>query len=113
LLHPYGRAIAAWIEKLVPAYEAGDVPEALALLPARTDTDWFRRLRDTAICFIDGRLRFSSTAKGAPFPSMAVYFGTHLARFTAAFSSLDDIWQRLNSSDSIDGKRINAFAAHG
>ena len=42
---PYGREVGTWIGKLVEEYDAGRVTEALALIPARVDTEWFRLLR--------------------------------------------------------------------
>jgi hypothetical protein len=36
---PYGREVGAWIGKLVDEYNAGRVTEALALIPARVDTE--------------------------------------------------------------------------
>jgi DNA N-6-adenine-methyltransferase (Dam)/Protein of unknown function (DUF3102) len=49
---PYGRQIDGWIDKLVAEYESGSVTEAIALVPARTDTAWFRRLDRFPICFV-------------------------------------------------------------
>ncbi len=45
---PYGREIGAWVEKLAHEYEAGRVTEAIALVPARVDTAWWRRLPHVA-----------------------------------------------------------------
>jgi len=89
---PYGREIANWVNYLCKEYEQGDVSEAIALLPARTDTEWFRRLRQYPRCFIWGRLRFSGNETGAPFPSMAVYLGGNISRFKEAFGSIGDIY---------------------
>lgn len=91
---PYGRPIAEWVEKLCSEYESGAVTEAIALVPARTDTEWFQRLRNAAICFIDGRLKFSGHANSAPFPSCACYLGPDIAGFVEAFGDLGDIWVR-------------------
>ena len=88
---PYGRSIGDWLGKLVKDYEDGEVTEAIALTPARTDTVWFRRLRSYPRCFIWGRLRFSD-ANSAPFPSMAVYLGSRLNRFVKAFSDIGDVY---------------------
>lgn len=91
---PYGREIVPWVEKLVCDYKAGHVTQAIALVPARVDTDWFRQFRDYAICFIDGRLKFSGHENSAPFPSAVVYLGGDIDRFYEAFSGLGDIWIR-------------------
>lgn len=94
---PYGRGIDAWIEKLCDAFEAGDIQAAIALVPARTDTQWFQRLRDYPRCFVTGRLAFNSPdgRKGSsPFPSALVYLGPNPAEFAHAFASLGDIFIR-------------------
>ena len=91
---PYGRPIAGWVEKLCGEYRAGRVSAAVALVPARTDTTWFQMLRDAAICFIDGRLKFSGHDNAAPFPSAAAYLGDNIAAFADAFGGAGDIWVR-------------------
>ena len=91
---PYGREISAWVEKLVSEYESGRTKEAIALVPARVDTDWFRLFRNCAICFIDGRLKFSGAENSAPFPSAAAYLGKNIARFAKSFGDMGDVWVR-------------------
>ena len=91
---PYGRSISAWVEKLVREHAAGNVTEAVALVPARTDTAWFANLRDCAVCFVRGRLHFSGSSSGAPFPSAVAYFGSDPRRFHSAFGDMGDIWLR-------------------
>lgn len=94
---PYGRAIEEWVEKLCAEHEAGRVTEAVALVPARTDTQWWVRLRDYPVCLVEGRLRFvGSGESGAPFPSAIFYLGPDLKRFYDAFYHLGDIWQRVD-----------------
>jgi hypothetical protein len=97
---PYGRTIDAWAEKLVTEFQAGRVTQAIALVPARTDTDWFGRLRDFARCFIRGRLQFSGHENSAPFPSCAVYLGDRLERFYLAFRLLGDIFMRVEMDEA-------------
>ena len=91
---PYGRPIVDWVEKLVAEHASGRVTEAIALVPARVDTDWFRKFRDCAVCFIDGRLKFSGHDNSAPFPSAVVYLGGRIDDFHGAFSEAGDIWVR-------------------
>jgi DNA N-6-adenine-methyltransferase (Dam) len=91
---PYGRGIGPWVTRLVSEHAAGRVPEAIALVPARVDTDWFRPFRDGAICFIDGRLKFSGHDNSAPFPSAVVYLGCDIKRFAAVFEDMGDNWVR-------------------
>jgi len=94
---PYGREIAEWIDHLCQEWEAGRVTEAIALVPARTDTEWFRQLRQFPRCFIWGRLHFSEQDNGAPFPSMIVYLGDNLDKFIEAFENIGDIYQRIGN----------------
>jgi len=89
---PYGQEIADWAKYLCSQFENRDVNEAIALLPARTDTEWFRRLCQYPRCFIWGRLRFSDNETGAPFPSMVVYLGKNVAKFIEVFSDIGDIY---------------------
>ena len=89
---PYGSALPRWVKQLVAEYEAGRVSEAVALIPARPDTRWFRALREFPRCFIWGRLKFSGGEKVATFPSMAVYLGNNLEGFVKAFSDIGDIY---------------------
>ena len=95
---PYGRTIDQWVAKLLASHGAGTVPAAIALLPARTDTQWFRQVRDAQVCFIAGRLAFlgQATETNAPFPSMACYWGARPQRFVDAFAPVGDIWQRVD-----------------
>lgn len=92
---PYGRAMAQWIVYLCTEYEEGRVIEALCLVPARTDTQWFRRLKKYPRCCLWGRLRFVGAENSAPFPSMVVYLGTHIKRFQQYFGDIGDIYIAL------------------
>ena len=98
---PYGRAIVGWAEKLCEEYARGSVTSAIALVPARVDTDWFRLFRDFAVCFIDGRLKFSGHENSAPFPSAVIYLGKDIESFNAAFSGVGDVWIRFGRSQRI------------
>lgn len=93
---PYGAEIPAWIEKLVHEYEALDnVTEALALLPARIDTQWFQPLYAYPLCHIRGRLQFENAHYSAPFPSILVYLGNDAAKFIETFKDLGPIMRRI------------------
>lgn len=94
---PYGRGIGAWVERLVGAYEVGAVPVAITLLPARTDTRWWRLLRGASVCFVAGRLRFSGSDNSAPFPSAVAYLGPQPERFSQVFAELGDVWRRVDT----------------
>ena len=91
---PYGRVINAWVEKLCTEYQAGNVTEAVALVPARVDTEWFSRLgrlEGVRLCFIRGRLKFSEHKNSAPFPSVVIYIGHRIGAFNYAFRNIGDI----------------------
>lgn len=94
---PYGRGIDQWVGKLRDEYEAGRVTAAVALVPARTDTQWFRLLRDYPVCFLTGRLRFLSPdgeTDPAPFPSAAFYLGNSDDVFAEVFGPVGDVYVR-------------------
>lgn len=89
---PYGDVIGSWIRKLIDEFHSGRLIEAVALIPARTDTEWFHSLwAYGAICFIRGRLKFSGSKNSAPFPSAVVYLGANIGGFQRAFSPLGTI----------------------
>lgn len=71
---PYGRKIGAWVEK---AYRSAKENGAtvVCLLPARTDTAWWRDYCACAeVYFLRGRLKFGDAKTSAPFPSAVVVF---------------------------------------
>lgn len=88
---PYGDVIGLWIERLLRAYQDGEITEGIALVPARTDTAWFQPLFDHHICFVRGRLKFSGAENSAPFPSAIIYVGVDLVLFTDSFGNLGRI----------------------
>jgi len=73
---PYGKKIAAWVEKCYLESRKENT-KVIMLLPARTDTVCFHRFIykiAKEIRFIKGRLKFGGAANSAPFPSMVVVF---------------------------------------
>lgn len=92
---PYGREIDEWVKKAVGEYESSQATAVVALVPSRTDTVWFRALRQYARCFISGRLKFSGHDNSAPFPSMVAYLGPDIARFVEVFAEVGDIYGLL------------------
>jgi hypothetical protein len=93
---PYGDWIKVWIPRLLQALHDKEIDSAIALLPARTDTDWCEPLFDFPICFIHGRLRFGDAESSAPFPSMLVYFGDDLPAFIDAFQDIGRIMRHCD-----------------
>lgn len=81
---PYGTQIPRWIAKLQDEVAVGRVTEAIALLPARTDTRWFPWGADR-LCFVRGRLHFSGHGGSAPFPSAIAYWGDRGKAFERVF----------------------------
>jgi len=92
---PYGDGIDRWVAKLCEEHERGDVSEAIALVPARPDTQWFKCLRNYVCCFVEGRLTFGGSTDPAPFPSAIFYLGDDIGKFYHQFAGTGDIWQRL------------------
>lgn len=110
ILNPAGkpireRVIERWVDRWirattprsflsVPGDGMVDVPaeasQAMLLVPARTDTEWFSGLWHVryTLAFIIGRLKFGTATAGAPFPSILVYYGPNTDRFYQIF---DDI----------------------
>jgi integrase len=92
---PYGDMVRAFTARLVASYDAGDVSEAIALLPARPDTQWFQPLYRFPICFWRGRVRFNRAggqpAGSAPFPTVIVYLGSQIERFASLFGDYGQI----------------------
>lgn len=95
---PYGSEIGDWVTKLRAEYEAARVTAAIALVPARVDTQWWQIVRDYPVCFVTGRLKFVGAENCAPFPSALVYLGPYSDDFVAAFSTIGDVWRRVPAS---------------
>lgn len=70
--------------------------EAIALIPARTDTAAWHDYASTAdaICFWRGRLRFLGAPASAPFPSALLYWGTRADVFRSAFMTAGLVYVR-------------------
>lgn len=107
---PYGDGIGRWVDKLLSEYESGRVRQAVALLPSRTDTRWFAKLAAYPRCFIRGRIRFSGTDSGAPFPSAAFYIGDDPESFSESFRELGDIYVLSIPSSAEPGESGTAAA---
>lgn len=73
---PYSK-IKQFVDKSIEEHKKGK--KVILLIPARTDTKYFRKLVDYGcdIIFITGRLHFSEIGS-APFPSCLIYL-TNLA----------------------------------
>lgn len=91
---PYGREIGKWVKKLLDEYRVFNCV-AIALVPSRTDTAWFRefKYRYCPVCFVTGRLKFSGHKNSAPFPSAVFGLGIPLHIFYNAFCGIGDIYE--------------------
>ena len=71
---PYGREIGKWVQKAYEESKNGVV--IVCLLRARTDTKYFHSYiyGKAEIRFLKGRVKFSNSKQGAPFPSMVVVY---------------------------------------
>lgn len=91
---PYGRlnghsSQGVWSGALLASYRYGDVQQAILLVNAATDTRWFQPLWSYPICFVRGRIRFSTstgTPSGPTHGSAMVYLGQRRGRFIAEFA---------------------------
>ena len=101
---PYGQEIKKWVNKLVSEYRQQNIVEAIALLPSRTDTEWYYQLRDFPRCFISGRISFIGQENSAPFPSMFVYLGKRIKEFINSFECFGDIYTRIQT-EKIESER--------
>ena len=75
---PYSK-IKDFVNKAIEEHKKGK--EITLLIPARTDTKYFRKLVDYGcnIVFITGRLHFNES-NSAPFPSCLIYLTNKLTR---------------------------------
>ncbi len=60
---PFGKTgntsnVELWLEKLFDEYSAGNFEEAMVIVNATPDREWFQRLWDCWICFLYKRVRF-------------------------------------------------------
>jgi phage N-6-adenine-methyltransferase len=77
-----------WTAKLLAEYKAGNVNEAILLVTAATETTWFHRLYPFPMCFVKGRIHFTTpTGKrgGATKGSIFVYIGRKPEKFYQVF----------------------------
>ena len=71
---PYGLVLRQWIKKAHDSSLSGAT--VVALLPARTDTQWWHDyvLPHGEVRYIRGRMKFNGVENSAPFPSAIVVF---------------------------------------
>ncbi len=103
---PCGDAVKDWVEKLCTEFESGRVTQALALIAAQTNSQWFRCLRQYPRCFITEYLIFSDPDNSADLPVVMFYLGHEnegFQRFVTAFEGLGDIFILVERSTQKPG----------
>jgi phage N-6-adenine-methyltransferase len=96
---PYGRLAGEFIERLVDEYRASNIASAVALVNAHcTDTAWFQKLWDFAVCFTDHRIDFDSAGRekhnSSTHGSVFAYLGPDPQTFTREFSAFGAVVRR-------------------
>ncbi|NEQ78082.1 MAG: hypothetical protein F6K23_36860 [Okeania sp. SIO2C9] len=93
-----------WIEKLISEVNDSNVTEAIALLPASTDTKWFAPLWNQPICFWKGRIKFLDTNYQPKLPARQshclVYWGKNTDKFNEVFSKYGEVKTSTNSQST-------------
>jgi phage N-6-adenine-methyltransferase len=94
--------ITPWIDKLLSAFRSGNVQEALLLVDASTETQWFEKLYAFPLCFVRGRINFVSgegiKTNGQIQGSVFVYLGQHTDTFLRVFEKIGRIYLPLSTS---------------
>ncbi|WP_292708567.1 DNA N-6-adenine-methyltransferase [Nostoc sp. NMS2] len=111
-----------WVVKLQAEYEAGRVSEAIALVPAATDTNWLSPLLATQpVCFWKGRIKFLDTSyqpkQSARQSHCLVYWGENPQKFKQVFDEVGvvknvDSWNPAHFGDvprKADGDQLTIF----
>lgn len=86
---PYGHALKVWSIKI--ERESARGAEIITLVPAKTETGWFNRIRKSSdlVAFMPRRIAFVGGVHGSTFPSAVFYRGPRPGEFKDAFS---DAW---------------------
>jgi len=88
---PYGRDIGKWLQKAYESYIELNTT-VVCLVPARTDTKWWRQLVDyksARVELLTGRIKFVGAVNCAPFPSALIYYGEERSWDTTFYSCRD------------------------
>jgi hypothetical protein len=78
--------VGAWVTALAGRWKAGELAEAVALVPVATDSGWWQQLAPAALCLVRGWL------DGQPGPWALAYLGPRPAAFAAAFGGIGQVW---------------------
>ena len=98
---PYGRAISRWVAKAKSEEAVGHARPVLALIPARTDTQWWHEYvaGSATLFFLRGRLCIDDSGKTAPFPSALAVWGGKAKEIAALRRALSEAWMLSASGD--------------
>lgn len=91
---PYGKQVPAWVDRIISAHATREIDACCLLVNATTDVQWFQRLWDYPICFLEGRVPFYNDKGDDPAPthgSVIVYFGDDIAGFASSFGDIGHI----------------------
>ncbi len=117
LNHPWNRwNNPRWINKLVEAYHATEIEQAVTIVPNSTSEEWFRPLLYFPMCVLHGRTAFVDPASGEPVTSppkgcIVFYLGEYVARFANNFGSIGSIYLPWGKGMSAAGThRIERWA---
>lgn len=71
---PYGNEVPKWIKKAIGETKNGAT--TVALIPARTNTEWWHKLvmGNAEVRFVRGRPKFGDSKHGLPFPLAILIF---------------------------------------
>lgn len=99
---PYTRTVVAeFTDKLIHHYQRGDVSQAILLVYATTDTDWFQKAlaASDAVLFTNSRIKFYNVSGTQPghYGQALFYFGKKVEEFNRLFSDKGAILWRYNS----------------
>ncbi len=111
-----------WMNKLQSEVAAGRVTEAIALVPAATDTNWLNPvLKSQPVCFWKGRIRFLDVSYEPKLPARQshclIYWGSNSQQFKKVFDEVGIVKDidRWNPSDfgnvpfKADGNQLTIF----
>lgn len=85
-----------WVAKLQAEVDSGRVTEAIALVPAATDTNWFHPyLKSQPLCFWKGRIKFLDTTykpkETARQSHCLLYWGANEQKFKRVFDEVGTV----------------------
>ncbi|MBW4512909.1 MAG: hypothetical protein KME64_41435 [Scytonematopsis contorta HA4267-MV1] len=108
-----------WMKKLQVEFEAGRVTEAIALVPAATETNWLSPfLKTNYVYFWKGRIKFLDanyqTRLSARQAHVLVYWGSNPQRFKEVFFEYGEFHQpsdSLESKAAIERPMVNTSSA--